>query len=318
MPAGMELFPAANEDQWTLIKSVIDDCDYYMVIVAGRYGSVGPDGMSYTQMEYEYAVEQGKPVIGFIHKSPESLPAKHSEKSQEGRDRLALFRELVQQRMCKFWAEPADLGSAVSRSLIKLIKTTPATGWVRADLLPDQSTTEEILSLRKQIEELNLELLESRNTAPQGTEDLSQGEETVEVKYSFEGYRTSNYSPDKTFTGNARLSWNAMFYRASPLMIDEATDSEVKSAISIFIDARQREVVSKNKTTETYRLKNFRIHSNDFNTIKVQFMALGLIVKSRKNRSVKDKSTYWTLTPYGESVMTRLRAIRRSDASEGI
>lgn len=25
IPAGMELFPAANEDQWTLIKKVIDD-----------------------------------------------------------------------------------------------------------------------------------------------------------------------------------------------------------------------------------------------------------------------------------------------------
>jgi hypothetical protein len=39
IPAGMELFPAANEDQWTLIKKVIDDCDYDIVIVAGRYGS---------------------------------------------------------------------------------------------------------------------------------------------------------------------------------------------------------------------------------------------------------------------------------------
>src|SRR6266853_1961238 len=29
MPAGMELFPAANETQLNLIKRVIDDCDYY-------------------------------------------------------------------------------------------------------------------------------------------------------------------------------------------------------------------------------------------------------------------------------------------------
>src|SRR6185295_5102911 len=31
IPAGMELFPASNDDQWTLIKNVIDDCDYYIV-----------------------------------------------------------------------------------------------------------------------------------------------------------------------------------------------------------------------------------------------------------------------------------------------
>jgi hypothetical protein len=42
----MELFPAAHDDQRTLIKRVIDDCDYYTVIIAGRYGSIGPEGKS--------------------------------------------------------------------------------------------------------------------------------------------------------------------------------------------------------------------------------------------------------------------------------
>lgn len=38
IPVGMELFPAADDDQWTLIKGLIDDCDYYVLIQAGRYG----------------------------------------------------------------------------------------------------------------------------------------------------------------------------------------------------------------------------------------------------------------------------------------
>lgn len=74
MPAGMELFPATNSDQWSLIKKIIDDSDYYIVILAGRYGSIGPDGISYTEMEYRYALETGKPVIGFIHKDKSNLP----------------------------------------------------------------------------------------------------------------------------------------------------------------------------------------------------------------------------------------------------
>ena len=68
--AGMELFPAASDDQWTLIKQVIDDCDYYRVIVAGRYGSIGHDGLSYTELEYRYANDTGKPIIGFVQKIP--------------------------------------------------------------------------------------------------------------------------------------------------------------------------------------------------------------------------------------------------------
>ena len=53
------------------------------------------------------------------------------------------------------------------------------------------------------------------------------------------------------------------------------------------------------------------MNEDDFQTIKVQLRALGLIVKSDKTRSVKDTATYWSLTPYGSDLMTQLRAIRR-------
>ena len=55
IPAGMELFPAADEEQFEFIKRIIDDCDYYIVIVGGRYGSLAGGGISYTEKEYEYA-----------------------------------------------------------------------------------------------------------------------------------------------------------------------------------------------------------------------------------------------------------------------
>lgn len=32
MPAGMELFPASDEEQLNFIKRVIDDCDYYRLV----------------------------------------------------------------------------------------------------------------------------------------------------------------------------------------------------------------------------------------------------------------------------------------------
>src|SRR5438477_5129516 len=79
IPSGMELFPAANEDQWTLIKRVIDDCDYYIVIIGGRYGSVGPDGKSFTEMEYEYAISKNKPVIAFLHRDASQIVSGRTE-----------------------------------------------------------------------------------------------------------------------------------------------------------------------------------------------------------------------------------------------
>jgi hypothetical protein len=84
-PTGMELFPAADEDSWTLIKSVIADSDYYLVIVGGRYGSVPPgETKSFTHLEYEYALAIGKPTIALLHSSPGTLALDRTEPSDEG------------------------------------------------------------------------------------------------------------------------------------------------------------------------------------------------------------------------------------------
>jgi hypothetical protein len=120
IPAGMELFPAADEDQWTLIQRVIDDCDYYIVIIAGRYGSIGPSGKSYTQMEYEYAVSEKKPVIAFLHGEPGKIQADRTD--PENREKLEEFRRVARQKMCKHWHTPQELGSVVSRSIVRLMK----------------------------------------------------------------------------------------------------------------------------------------------------------------------------------------------------
>jgi hypothetical protein len=61
MPIGMELFGSADEETWEVIKREIAECDYYVVILADRYGSTAPDGQSYTEKEYDYAREIKSP-----------------------------------------------------------------------------------------------------------------------------------------------------------------------------------------------------------------------------------------------------------------
>ncbi len=40
IPAGMELFAAGDESQMEVIKQWIDESDVYLLILAGRYGSI--------------------------------------------------------------------------------------------------------------------------------------------------------------------------------------------------------------------------------------------------------------------------------------
>ena len=313
IPAGMELFPAANEDQWTLIKKVIDDCDYYMVIIAGRYGSIGPDGLSYTEMEYRYALETGKPVLGFVHRDPGALAASRCESSDEGKGKLAVFRELVQKKMCRFWESPSDLGSQVSRSLVKLIKSSPGIGWVRGNLVPDESATEEILSLRRRVEELQAELQATRTSGPAGTSDLAQGEDAFEIRFSFVASRDEWAHNGKAFESSIVVEWDDIFSALSPLMIHEAVEGDLAKALNNLVRDFAWHDLSESKGFKGLNLMNFKADSDDFQTIKIQLRALGLITKSAKSRSVKDTATYWTLTPYGDNVMTKLRAIRKQE-----
>ncbi|WHX49581.1 DUF4062 domain-containing protein [Paenibacillus woosongensis] len=310
IPSGMELFPAANDDQWTLIKKVIDDSDYYMVIIGGRYGSIGPDGLSFTEMEYRYAVSCGKPVIAFLHKNPGELSANRTEKDPDSITKLNDFRKMAEMKLVKYWTTPFDLGSMVSRSLIRLIKTNPAIGWVRADQVPDENSSKEILRLRKQVEDLEKSLAEARTQAPQGSENLAQGTDEVELEYSFvtkdpKTYKRIRYKSDFITT------WNELFSRLAPFMIDESDEQRLLIAINDYISESERGELKQEDDFKGKVLESFEINESNFQTILIQFRALGLIIKSNRQRSLRDKGTYWSLTPYGDEIITQIRAIRK-------
>jgi hypothetical protein len=133
LPVGMELFPAADEETWEFIKSQIDDSDYYVVVAAGRYGSVAVDGVSFTEKEYDYALQRKKPAIGFVHAQPELIVAGKTERSEEGRNKLASFIAKLKQRPVRQYTTPHELAASVTTSFVQLIRDRPALGYVRSD-----------------------------------------------------------------------------------------------------------------------------------------------------------------------------------------
>jgi uncharacterized protein (TIGR02391 family) len=144
IPAGMEAFPAIDEEQFEFIKRVIDNCDYYLLIIGGRYGSMSKTGVSYTEMEYDYAVSKGIKAIVLLHKEPGLLPLNKSEQTQEARKKLDTFRAKVSKgRLVKFWNNADELPGLVASSLSITIKNYPAVGWVRASSIPNALIPEE-------------------------------------------------------------------------------------------------------------------------------------------------------------------------------
>ena len=290
-PVGMEYFNASDESQWDVIKSLIDECDYYVLIVAGRYGSIEESsGKSYTQKEYEYAVSIGVPTIAFLHKDVSLLAKAKTESDPSIEERLEAFKSEVKKHLCKYWETSDNLASQVVLSLNNLIKTKPRVGWVKADQSSSPEANAEIIRLRKQVDELTSKLKDVEDNAPIGSDLLAQGDDTIEVLF------LDMFSHSFTIL----LTWDSIISLLAPHMISESPELDLKNALAD--EARLRLSGIKGKLV---------IAESSFQNIKVQLIALGVMKESNKIHSTANTNVYWSLTPYGMRTMMALKAIKR-------
>ena len=133
-PVGMEMFGALDEDQWEVIKRDIDASDYYVLIIGKMFGSEVPgEGISYTQKEYRYAVEQGIPVLAFLMKDDATTPPTYRETDKKRIEKLQAFRKEVETgRTVSYWSNPDELAGQVISSLARQIVRKSRPGWIRA------------------------------------------------------------------------------------------------------------------------------------------------------------------------------------------
>jgi hypothetical protein len=151
IPVGMELFVAANETQFDYIKQVIDDSDYYIIIIGNRYGSTDDDGIGYTEKEFDYAVEKNVPILAFVHSNPGLIPSGKSESTPEAMEKLNNFRNKVKtNRLVSFleWETPEKLVNNVLVALNNAIIDKPRIGWARASEFDETELLAQINTLR--------------------------------------------------------------------------------------------------------------------------------------------------------------------------
>lgn len=176
-PAGMELFPSADDEQWAFIQREIESSDYYIVITAGKYGSLAEDGRSFTEKEYEYALSLKKYVMSFLRHDLLGLEGRHLEQEPDRRQKLAAFHEKVKRsKLVKFYNSPEELKSLVMQALVHAFRFQPQEGWVRAKNARRLEDLEDVARLQKRVMVLEAEnaKLSADPTAP-----FAQGDDTA-------------------------------------------------------------------------------------------------------------------------------------------
>ncbi|MGB8195306.1 MAG: DUF4062 domain-containing protein [Chitinophagaceae bacterium] len=301
IPAGMELFPSIDNEQFEFIKKIIDDCDYYILIIGGRYGSLSEDGLSYTEKEFDYAVQKGIKAIAFLHQNPDTIPLGKSEKNETLRIKLDNFKQKVSTgRLVKFWNSAEELPGLVALSLAKTIKTYPAVGWVRSTTVSNPEIYQELNDVRKENADLKNKLdkfIQQENNA----KELANFND----KYKFNGIYSWYNSYHKHYSKSSwevEISWSELFALFSPHLLNHPTDSTIKSKIGELLYSLTKDAGSSGTPT---------IADDDFQTIKIHYSALGLIEVNYSKTVKGGMGLFWNLTNLGKQLMTKLRAIKK-------
>ena len=302
VPVGMEMFSAADEEQWKMIARQIDQSDYYIVLVAHRYGTVTPEGVSYTEKEYNYAVSSKVPVLGFVLDDAAQWPVARIDGDAAARESLELFKEKVKRKPVSFWKSADDLYGRVSIALSKAFSIQPRPGWIRTTAGPGPEVVAELtrLSLENGMLRSKLEALENKEKL----DSVVAIEEAIELmryrQYSISVW----YSDGKGWEDEGTRNLLTIFGDLAPALITEDSTDSMSSVIA---------TQSTPDTTRRLR-KDWSFPSNGLDAILADLQSLGLIQPSPRKHAVADTKKYWTLTAFGTSVNAHTR-VRRMEVS---
>lgn len=286
-----------DEEQFEFIKRVIDDCDYYILIIGGRYGSTSEEGISYTEKEYDYAVQKKIKVLAFIHAQPDEIASGKTDKNEDSARRLTVFRDKVAtNRLVKFWNSATELPAMVQSSLLMTMKMFPAVGWIRGDSSASAAVLEEINKLRKENEDLRLRIgIQANNPVSTNRPDNLAGlDHVIEVFLRFW---------DKEIVGmkliSIKISFADIFFMITPLVEVNAEEKTIKDKLK----------------KDLFRLCNvkssvFALAEDSFQIIKAQFILLDLISANLLPVIDGENAIFWIITEKGKLTVLEKHAVR--------
>jgi hypothetical protein len=301
IPVGMEMFSAADEDQWKLISRQIEASDYYLIIVAHRYGSETKEGISYTEKEYDFAKQVSVPTLGFVIDDSASWPSVRIDNTQKKLKKLKAFKLKVQSKLVHFWSNKDELHGKLSISLIKTMNGSPRIGWARADEAINSEVTKELTrlslensNLRQQLDRLEKIKVEAVDEIRHTVNILDQNIRSFKIRKKDEKLWTDAKSYKFTLLD--------LFIWVAPNLLDE------NSSVGIAIDIAYKKVIND-------RHPSFPIGTNRITEMMADLAALELVEPSQKNHTLVDTNTYWTLTKLGKKLTHK---VRRIQLEEGI
>ena len=302
IPVGMEMFSAADEEQWKIIARHIEESDYYAVVLAHRLGSLTDGGISYTRKEYEYAVAKGIPVLGFVIDDKASWPADRVDSSSGTAEALSEFKSLVKSKPVSSWASADDLYGRFSVALMKAFIASPREGWVRASNVgAGPEVTAEVVRLSSENALLREKLAEARDASDK--EQREQVTRAIRTLLGTQRQPSYRYTAGGEWHDDSEVTLFSVFHSLGREMLIEASVAEMANTLAMTIR------VDKDKSWDVVALNQVR-------HLLADLMTLELVQPSTRKHAVSDTAEYWSLSPFGNDVMKVILKINLSEIND--
>lgn len=322
-PSGMELFTASNSAPWEVIEKLIEESDYYVLVIGGKYGSMDEDGISFTEREYDLAVKLNKHVLAFPHAEPEKLTADKFELDPAIREKLEKFKKKVCRHLLKPYRTPEDLRGNVLASLAIAFQKFPQTGWVKKSGQDKQELMSKIIGLQDE----NLRLREENKSLKDAAsgwaeiDGLARGDEKLQIEFEIAVLNPNStdflikQESQSVTTHVLFFTWDEVFFFLAyglihqPLTTNDLRGMYHPMLLQHFEETEEyKRLLVDHKKPERWTLNTV---NPNIDTILLQLLGLGLIDKTHSEKPPSKGRSPWESDSLGDDIITRWTLTKR-------
>jgi hypothetical protein len=294
IPVTADCFDRTNGNDQLLIRKNLEECDYYLALVAHKISL--PGEKSFMETECAWAVKKGIPIIALIIDEKARWKAAKKEKDPEAVKKLEDFKKKLAAHVHETWLNASDLGQKAQNLLIQEMNLNPQTGWVCAAQAVDPSVANELSRLSVENEDLKRQIkVDSGDVRVKIREQMKQALKVMALNKVFLSFY---YTDGDNWENTRQFRYLRIFKLLAPELSLGKTPGEISRFLGNVLNPDLEKTVRTNYPTPSNTIKKLMA---DFALLKVvKFSGQG-------------DGEVWEITEYGKEVYSayRMRQLER-------
>ncbi len=259
----------SGDYDWPLVRSLIDECEIFILLVGDSYGGISDTGESYIHREAVYAKSKQKTVVALLKN------AELKSLSPQDMQRLKSLHRLMMSGIFKYWNSKEELlliGRQVLRDHLK----------PQLKLLSNKLSHAPEARMQEVITDTLFEM------------------ESYPMRFSGKVFAHGNCHEINL---EVSLTWESTFLNIGTTMTSPVTEDRMRGVLEDFVEEQYSQHFL-DEVTDSHALADVRCNEIAFQRMKAYLKGAGVIENvARQNGGLRN---YWQLTSRGEHKLHEL------------